>query len=75
MSKNIEFERRGVEDVVRVDGTVIGRITGGRGRRKMLWRSAHLVDDDKVADFERRFAASDQSTSAAAEELRRAGLV
>ncbi|MEF2073217.1 hypothetical protein [Consotaella aegiceratis] len=74
MPKRVEFERRGFEELVKIDGIVVGRLTGANGRRRMLWRSAHLVDDDKVAEFERAFADTDQSSSAAETELRRAGL-
>lgn len=73
MTRDIEFERHGREEVVRIGGVVVGRLIGQQGHRRMRWRSGQLIDDDKVVTFERNFARTDQSIVAAEAELRRAG--
>ena len=73
--RKIEFEKDGPDDVVRVDGTIIGRLTGQGGNRQMQWREGQDLDQDKVVGFDKAFAATDRSTRSAEEALRRSGLV
>ena len=70
----VEIENDGPDEIVRVNGTIIGRLTGEGANRQMQWRAGEMLDQDKVLAFDKGFAASDRSADAARKELKKAGL-
>ena len=70
----VEIEKDGPDEIVRVDGTIIGRLTGEGSNRQMQWRAGETLDREKVLAFDKGFGASDRSADAARAELKKAGL-
>ena len=73
-SRTVAFEQDGPDDVVRVDGLIVGRLTGQDANRQMQWREGQSLDESRVDAFEKAFGASDRSREAAETALRTAGL-
>lgn len=75
MAENaITFEKDGPDDIVRVDGLLIGRLTGEGANRQMQWREGQDLAEEKLVAFARGFGESDRSTEAAERQLRASGL-
>ncbi|MEX6507788.1 hypothetical protein [Jiella sp. M17.18] len=69
----VTFEEDGPDTIARVDGVIIGRLTGQGPNRQMQWREGHDYDQAKVEAFDHGYAASDRSPEAARRELKKAG--
>ena len=71
---DVTFEDDAPDTIVRVDGVIIGRLTGQEANRQMQWRAGHDYDQAKVEAFDHDYAASDRSPEAASRALNEAGL-
>ncbi|MCB8838550.1 hypothetical protein [Aurantimonas sp. VKM B-3413] len=71
---DVTFEDDAPDTIVRVDGVIIGRLTGQDANRQMQWRAGHDYDQEKVEAFDHAYAAGDRSPEAARQALKKAGL-
>ena len=73
--KTVTFEKDGPDTIVRIDGTIIGRLTGEDDKRVMEWRPGQGRDAGKVEAFEGGYGDSDRSETAVTRELKKAGFL
>jgi hypothetical protein len=70
----IEFEEDGPDEIVRIDGVILGRLTGQGANRQMQWRAGQDLDESKILAFDEAFASGGRDRQAAEEALRSSGL-
>ncbi|MCK5934424.1 MAG: hypothetical protein KAG89_19905 [Fulvimarina manganoxydans] len=73
--KTVTFEKDGPDTIVRINGTIIGRLTGEEHQRKMQWRAGQDLDAEKVEAFDLGYGDSDRSENAVTRELKKAGFL
>ncbi len=74
-SKDIEVQDDGADQIVRIGGILVARLTGLEGQRQVDWQvTAHFDDNAKTA-FAMAYAKSGQTESDVREAAREAGLI
>lgn len=74
-SSDIEVQDDGADQILRVGGILVARLTGLEGQRQVDWQpTAHFDEETKTA-FAKAFAQSGQSEADVREAAREVGLI
>jgi hypothetical protein len=74
-SPDIEVQDDGADQILRIGGILVARLTGLEGQRQVDWQQTAHFDDDKKEAFAKAYAQGGQSESDVRQAARSAGLI
>ena len=72
--KSIEVQDDGADQILRVNGILVARLTGLEGQRQVDWQPQAHFDDKAKTAFSKHYAQSRQTEADVREAARKAGL-
>lgn len=74
-STTIEVQDDGADQIVRINGILVARLTGQEGQRQVDWQPTAHYDEKRKTAFAKAYAQGGQSASDVETAAREAGLL